>query len=335
MREANGMIEVLLQPTLSDEQANAITGAPLAAVAHMFAIRELHDILGHASEDRIHELVKHNPDIRLEPGSKLLSCEVCGQAKHHRAPIAKGPAPRATKPGEVIHSDICGPMSTQTFSGKRYFVSFVDDFTRYAHVALMRKKSEVPAKFQAFLQMLPSDRTVRLLHSNRGGEYTGEAFQQFLKDHHITFSPSPPRTPEYNGVAERFNRTIVEMTRAMLIDASLPKTFWGEALSHSVYLNNRLPTKANNNVSPYELWTGMTPILHNLKPFGSKGYVLKMPNDRGKLDAQAHAGIYLGPDGNTAAHRMWNPICRSVSNTRDVRFLPRTAVSIFDLIKLE
>jgi len=110
-------------------------------------------------------------------------------------------------------------------------------------------KSEASVNFEELLKRLPDNIHVRRFRSDGGGEFAGGSFQEVLKDHGIEFDPSPPYSPEFNRVAEHFNRDIVSMVRAMLAGAG----FWAEALQYAVCILNATPTKANYGVSLAEL----------------------------------------------------------------------------------
>ena len=110
------------------------------------------------------------------------------------------------------------------------------------------------------------------LRTDNGGEYTSLEFQSYLKREGIKHELTVPRSPEQNGVAEHFNRTLMEAVRSMLVGAQLPQRFWAEALATAVYLRNRSPTKAVSGLTPYEAWTGRKPVVNHLKVFGCVTY---------------------------------------------------------------
>ena len=98
-----------------------------------------------------------------------------------------------------------------------------------------------------------------VLRSDNSGEYSSSQFEEFLKSEGIRHERTIPKTPEQNEVAERMNRTLIEMVHSMLLDSKLPQKFLGEALSTGVYLRNRSPTKAVGEMMPYEAWTQEKP----------------------------------------------------------------------------
>ncbi|KMQ81757.1 copia protein, partial [Lasius niger] len=109
------------------------------------------------------------------------------------------------------------------------------------------------------------------------------------------------------------------MTRCLLSEANLPATFWAEAVNTANYLQNRLPTKANE-VTPYELWTGRKPDLSNIKTFGAKAYAYIHKSKRGKLDPKAIEGILIGYDHRSKGYRIYVSD-RNVIISRTVKFI--------------
>ncbi len=126
---------------------------------------------------------------------------------------------------ERLHTDVCGPFPVATKTGKRYFMSVIDDATRFATVMAIREKSDVEAVLRNYLAAAPTGLRCRRLRSDQGGEYTGERVQELLRSAGIVHEATSSHTPEHNGVAERFNRTIVEMVRCMLHNSSLAKSY--------------------------------------------------------------------------------------------------------------
>ncbi len=131
-----------------------------------------------------------------------------------------------------------------------YFVTFIDDKSRYVWLYVLKSKSEVFSKFREWRAMveIETGQKLKALRSDNGGEYTSTAFNNYLRTEGIRHELTIPRNPQQNGVAERFNRTLMESTRSMLVESGLSKTLWAEALSTAAYLRNRSPTKAVSRV---------------------------------------------------------------------------------------
>ena len=151
-------------------------------------------------------------------------------------------------------------MSTSARGGYEYFITFTDDYSRYRYIYLMRHKSEALDMFKEFKTVVENHRgkSIKSLRSDRGGEYLSGDFRQFLKDHGIESQLSAPGQPQQNGVAERRNRTLLDMVRSMMSYASLPNSFWRYALDTAQYVLNLVPSKAVPT-TPRELWTGRKP----------------------------------------------------------------------------
>lgn len=190
------------------------------------------------------------------------TCDVCAQGKMTRLKFPKIAQKHSKAPLDLVHSDVCGPMQTETPSQKRYILTFIDDFTRYGVIYLLRSKSDVFEKLEEYIEMTTTmfNRRVKLLRWDRGGEYTGKQIAAHLKSKGIRVQYTAPFTPEQNGIAGRKNRTLVEMARCMLIDGKCEKQFWGEAVAMANYMQNRMPTKGAD-VTPFEGW--FTSVKHS------------------------------------------------------------------------
>ena len=129
-----------------------------------------------------------------------------------------------------------------------------------------------------------------------------------------------PKTPEQNGVAERLNRTLVEMARSMLLDAKLPKKFWAEAVSTAVYLKNRSPSKPLQDMTPYEAWHSRKPNVRHLRVFGCDTYAHVPRDERTKFDSKARKCILLGYGQVTKGYRLYVPEQQKIIHSRDVQF---------------
>lgn len=157
---------------------------------------------------------------------------------------------------QVVHSDVCGPMETPTLSGNRYFVTFVDEFSRMTWVFLIKFKSEVLELFKKYKKRVEneSERRIKLLRTDGGGEYTSHEFNKYCSDQGIIHEITAPHTPQHNGLAERRSRTIMKMVRSLLKEKGLTCELWGKAVATSVYMLNRCPTRRLPANVPYAIW---------------------------------------------------------------------------------
>ena len=135
--------------------------------------------------------------------------------KHHRSSFPKSGDRQATKLLEIVHSDVCGRLEAKSLSGAEYFVTFIDDKSRYVWIYILKNKSEVLKKILEWKSMVEKSNgeKIKTLRSDNGGEYTSKEFEDNLKKNGIRHERTVPKTPEQNGVAEKMNRTLVETVR--------------------------------------------------------------------------------------------------------------------------
>ena len=213
-------------------------------------------------------------------------------------------------------------MSVESLGGSRYFLLFTDDYSRMSWVYFLKFKSEVFENFKRFKALVEkqSGRSIVALRSDRGGEFTSNEFATFCEKNGIHRELTAPYTPEQNGVAERKNRTVVEMARSMMNVVGLPKKFWAEAVATAVYILNISPTKAVLNQTPYEAWKGRKPRVSHLKIFGCIAYALDNSHSRRKLDVKSKKCIFVGYSPQSKAYKLYNPVSEKVIISRDVVF---------------
>ncbi|KAB7523685.1 DDE-type integrase/transposase/recombinase, partial [Flagellimonas olearia] len=131
---------------------------------------------------------------------------------------------------------------------------------------------------------------IKILRSDRGGEFTSEEFTKYCEHHGIQRQYSAPRTPQQNGVVERKNRTVQEMARTMLTESKLADKYWKEAIHTAVYIQNRCLIRPHENKTPYELWFGRKATVKHFRVFGSKCYIKRLEQNTGKFEERADEG---------------------------------------------
>jgi transposase InsO family protein len=181
-------------------------------------------------------------------------CDGCMLAKQKRLPFPSQFAYRVTRQLDLVHGDLCGPISPPTPGGKRYFLLLVDDYSRYMWVALLHSKDEALNALKKIQIAAEVERNLKLkvLRTDRGGEFTSDQFVQHCERHGIKHFRTTPYTPQHNGVVERRNQTVVGMAMSLLKSMGVPNRFWGEAVTTAVYLLNRAPTKSVKGMTPYQ-----------------------------------------------------------------------------------
>lgn len=249
-------------------------------------------------------------------------CDTCAAGKITRAPFPKG-SQGTSSLLEVVHTDLCGPMRTESIGGARYLLTFTDDYSRWTEFYLLRNKSEVTTKFMEYKNLAETHTGMKIkaIQSDNGREFVNMGMDHILKKSGIRNRLTAPYTPQQNGVAERKNRTLIEPARCMLIDSGLPTSFWGEAVATACYIRNRCITKALGIETPHERWTGKRPDLRHFRGFGTKVYCLDKRPNKDKLKPRGIEGIFVGYATNAKAYRIWIPSERKIHITRDVRFM--------------
>ena len=230
-----------------------------------------HRRYGHLGMQNIKKLVSDEMVIGLNGAMShdIGICGPCAEGKMHRTKLPSRSENRSDTVLGLVHSDVCGKMKNQSLGGGEYFLTFIDDKTRYTWVYILKSKDQVFEKFREWksLAEMSTGKKVKALRDDNGGEYTSTEFEKYLKQEGIRHELTVPKNPEQNGVAERMNRTIVETARCMLADAKLPRKFWAEAVSTAVFLRNRSPTTAVKGMTPFESLTGEKPHVEKTSSF--------------------------------------------------------------------
>jgi len=248
-------------------------------------------------------------------------CDVCVLTKQRRHSFPQQASFRAKERLELVHGDLCGPVTPVTPGGRRYFLLLVDDLSRFMWVMILGSKGEAAdaiRRAQAAAEA-ESGRKLRVLRTDNGGEFTAAEFAAYCADEGIQRHYSAPYSPQQNGVVERRNQTVVGMARALLKQRGMPTVFWGEAVVTAVYILNRSPTKALDGMTPYEAWHGRKPAVSHLRVFGCLAFAKELGHI-GKLDDRSTPGVFIGYAEGSKAYRILDPETQRVRTARDVVF---------------
>lgn len=285
-----------------------------------------HRRMGHLNFSDINKLPDCTDGVTLsaEKNKRMLTCTTCSEGKQSRQPF-NNVGSRATQPLEIVHSDVCGPMEALSLGGMRYFINFVDDYTRKVYVYFMKDKLNVLNIFKDFKNRVENEREtkVKVLRTDNGTEFCNHDFDKYLKSCGIAHQTSTPYTPQQNGLSERMNRTLVERARCMIFDAELEKEYWAEAIATAAYVINRSPTQSLGKKTPYEMWTGRKPNISHMRIFGCEAMVHVPKEKRQKWDPKSRQMLFLGYCDDTKGYRLWDPVSRKMVKSRDVTFLEK------------
>lgn len=275
--------------------------------------------MGHPSVSVLQYLVSRFSLPLLSTSEKENHCFHCLINKSHKLPFHSNTI-SSTQPLQYIYTDVWSFPITSVDQYK-YYVVFVDHFTRYTWLYPLKQKSQVHAVFTAFKPLVENrfGTKIQNLYSDNGGEFI--ALHQFLSLHGISHLTSPPHTPEHNGVAERKHRHIAETCLTLLHQTSMPTMYWTYAFAAAVYLINRLPSPVLNHQSPYLKLFQTTPNYLKLRVFGSLCYTWLRPYTTHKLQARSLPCAFLGYSLTQSAYLFLHIPTRCLYTSRHVQFV--------------
>lgn len=257
-----------------------------------------HRILGHTNFNCLNELCRlqllNGLPTHLE--NEPMQCEVCLTNKMTNLPF-ENKRRRASDLLEIIHTDVNGPITQTGYKGEKYFVTFIDDYSRIAIVYCIKNKSDVYDRFVEYINLVHNQtgKRIKEIRCDNGKEYLNRQFFELAKQKGIFLKPAPAYTHELNGVAERYNRTIMDRARCLLLEAKLEKCYWPECIYTAAYLGNRLLTNTQEKKTPYEIFFKIRPDISNLHIYGSIAFI-RIPEERrsSKLNPKSMKGKLVG-----------------------------------------
>lgn len=312
VRESNGLFKVNLNAQLTPESHFVKENSAV----------QWHRKMGHLSFESLKKL--KNMSVGLNFSEKELAevtqnCEICLKANQRRKPF-NTVRTKAERPFELIHVDLCGPISPPTWDGKNYFLIFVDDFTNFVQIALLKCKSDAFEHIKILVAESEAKWNTKLtkIRSDKGGEFISNEFKIWCKEKGIQLDSGIAHSPALNGKAERFNGILMAKARSLLFDSELPKTMWGEAARVAAFLMNRSP-KTNMGITPFEAWNKRKPDLNRVQIFGSTAYAKKLGYLK-KLEERSEKLVFVGY--TLTGYRLWDEGRRKIIEARDVVFTP-------------
>lgn len=282
-----------------------------------------HERLAHQGISHVKRILM-DKNIKFRDNPKDAVCEHCFAGKQHRLKFERSGS-RATELLEIIHADVCGPFSTTSLGGARFFLLLKDDFSSYRHVFFLKHKSEVRSNIEKFISLAEreTNQKIKVLRTDNGTEFCNDYLKNVLERKGIRHQKSVVYTPEQNGRAEREMRTIVEAARSMIKNWN--KNLWAEAVNTAVFVINRTGPSNTPNKTPFELWHKRQYDIKGLKIFGSKVSVHIPKSKRTKWDDKNTIGTFVGYDENVKGFRILFQD-KKVEIHRDVIFLPQDTI---------
>lgn len=308
----HGLYRLFMKPT---EQARTVMDQKARCV------HQWHEILAHRNVSDIKRMGKNGLSIRKCHCE--YQCESCIKGKMTRKPF-KLSENRPKDFLEIVATDLCGPLHVESLGKARYFITFTDLYSGFCEVFTLRSKCQAATVTKQYIEQMTNltGKKLKILRSDRGTEYLNDALQSYLRDQGIKFQCTTGYASQQNGAAERQNRTLMDATRTLLADSKLPMSFWGEAVKHVTFVNNRIFNK-RLGMTPLEALFGTKPNYCDMYAFGSDVYERIPDEKRRKLDFKAVKRIFVGHDERSKGYRVADPQTYKITVTREIELVKR------------
>src|ERR1700678_1646267 len=284
-----------------------------------------HKHFGHIGYSGLQYILDHKlvTGFNVDIHTPKPDCVACTEAKQSVEPFDQH-SETTTEIGDLTHMDLWGKYDIASIHGHHYYLLMVDDTSRYVTTEFLKKKSDAADKVKNYLAHLIShNRKPKAIRIDRGKEFLNEHLTAWCHEKGIEIQLTAPYSPSQNGVAERMNRTLVEIAWAMLW--GLPEFLWEYAINHFSYLRNRAHTTSLKDQTPYQKWFQTKPNVSHLREFGAPVWVLlqsqKVPR---KMETKSRRRIFVGYDDGSKSIKYYNAETRKVLTSRNIRFLSLT-----------
>jgi hypothetical protein len=293
--------------TCTSSHVNATSVIPLSALWHFR--------LGHLSHRRLSHMSQLYPTIVVD---NKAACDVCHYAKQKKLSFPVSTSHSSSK-YEMLHFDIWDPLSIASVHNHKFFLTIVDDYSRYTWIILLKSKAEVSSHIQNFITSIQTQFhiTPKIIRSDNGPEFL---LHSFYASHGILHHKSCVETPQQNGRVERKHQHLLNVGRALLFQSKLPKSFWSYAVLYATFLINRVPTPLLNHKSPYQLLHDSIPDKSVFKVFGSLCYASSLNSHRTKLDSRARKSVFLGDKSGYKGFVLYDLNTKEIFISRHVTF---------------
>ncbi|KAE8693687.1 hypothetical protein F3Y22_tig00110794pilonHSYRG00085 [Hibiscus syriacus] len=283
---------------LQGEESSGLYSFAINNDAPVVHVAEVHTASVNGSIDELwHRRLGHPAapvlaNLSSELGFKLKidvnkACTACYIGKSHKLPFGESNTVYSS-PFELVFTDLWGPshISSNAF---RYYVSFVDAFTRHTWLYLLKSKDKAIIAFELFQKLVHRQfgYSIMTVQSDWGGEF--RSMSSLLAKQGIVHRLSCPHTSEQNGIVECKHRHIVELALVLLAQAAMPIKYWSYAVVSAVSLINRLPTKVLQGLSPFEKLMHKKPDYKMMKVFGCQCFPYLRPFHNYKLEFRSRA----------------------------------------------
>ena len=278
-----------------------------------------HRRLGHPGKATLQSLAQSSSIVCSKPEDDSL-CHACQLGRHIRLPFSISLS-RAAKNFDLIHCDLW-TSPVVSVSGFKYYLVILDDCSHFLWTFPLRAKFDTFPMISNFFAHVSTQFgcTIKSVQCDNGREFDNSASRAFFLAHGITLRMSCPYTSQQNRKAERMIRTVNNITRTLLFQASMPPSYWADALATATYLINRLPTKTLNMSTPFFALHGTLPSYHDLRAFGCTCYPNLSATTPHKLAPRSTLCAFLGYSPDHKGYRCLDLNTNRVIISRHVVF---------------
>ncbi|POW01072.1 hypothetical protein PSHT_12684 [Puccinia striiformis] len=282
--------------------------------SHLSSLELLHKSVGHVSCRRL----RNKLGIPLKITN---DCESCAVSKITRASFQNKHC-HASRPFEELHLDLIGPINPASREGDKFILTIVDSNTRFVSAIPIRSKGDVLETLSVLLDFeakrfgyYPS-----VLHSDHGTEFITRTMKEYCMQHRIRSRTSDAYTPQQNGLAERFNRTVIESLRSIIHDSGVAKKDWNEIVKAACLTLNQFPSHKSAPL-PFEQFKNQSIDLSYFHPIGNRVSYLILPKQSGaKLSPKGKLGTLIGYNDEIRSYSIITST-GAILDTKHVKFL--------------
>ena len=279
------------------------------------SVQTWHNRLGHLS-NKCFDLLQEQ--LHCKSISNNVPCSICPLAKQRKLSfISHNNLSKSSF--DLIHCDIWGPYHIESHSGHRYFLTLMDDSTRFTWLYLLKHKSDVSQVIPKFFNFISTQfgKQIKQFRSDNAKEL---AFTEFFDNQGVLHQFSCVERPQQNSVAERKHQHLLNVARALFFQSQVPLSFWSDCVLTAAFLINRTPTPLLQNKCPYELLYHNSVDYSTFRVFGCLAYVSTLTANRTKFQPRAHPCIFLGYPTGMKAYKLYDLHSKQFLISRDVIF---------------
>ena len=284
----------------------------LSQLSKIDRINLWHRRLGHYNINHV-----KNKLLKINIKSK---CPICSNSKLKNFSYKKTEN-KSKSIFELIHMDLVGPVD-ESIHGNKYFLTILDDFSRYGWVLFLENKGDTFDKFYNWSKEIKNifNKNITYIRTDNGTEFKNLKFKSFCSTNGIIHQFTIPYSPQQNGRAERFNGTLINSAKALLNEAKLSRQFWECAVDTANYIHNRIPHSGIKNKIPFEILFKTKVDYTHFKVFGCRVFFYVPKSFRNKFDNNALPGIFLGYHPYSSAYKILNLSTNKIILSRSVEF---------------